>query len=336
MVSHNALNPEKSTLVIQPFPGIENMVSHLRALKAIARYTPNHKITLLCRSDAQAEALFGHESWIQEIITIDQRYNLSPFGGILLGKKLKEYNFHTAWILHHSPRYYIACSFAGIRIRYGFGFGWLKDLLTSPLILARSDKKLHPCKKSEKLLAVHKIEIHEQDHQLTGCASSESHGLPFSGKLKKPWIVFGIGASHPLRIWPAGKYAALAVELSKKEECTILVCGLPSEQHIAEEIQQEHHAQRINIKISLNSSLKETIDLLAQCQYFIGNDSGLLSIAAALGVPSIGIFPALGPQLYTLCLFDTVLAYQKQRALPGIKDIEVTDVLDAFLRLKEA
>ncbi len=327
--------PNGGTLVIQPLPGIENMVAHLRILKAIARASPDQSITLLAHPQGQAEHLIGHEPWIKNILAIDERHKLSPFSGIVLGKKLKPHKFDSVWILHHSPKYYIACSFAGIQIRYGFGFGWLKDLLTTPLFLSTKDKKLHPYKKSEKLLNFHSIALEHTDHFLTLRKQQAISDHKNEHNWKKPWVAFGFGASHDLRIWPGEKYAELAVETLKSSDSTVILCGLPAEKKQAKEIHQAVQKKGKSVELAINSALNETIDLLANCQYFIGNDNGLLSIASALGTPSIGIFSALGPQLYTLGLFDTILAFQKQRAISGIENIEMKDVLNAFLKLKE-
>lgn len=50
-----------------------------------------------------------------------------------------------------------------------------------------------------------------------------------------------------------------------------------------------------NQSFVINSSLKLTAALIAKCNLFIANDSGLMHIAAAKGVKTIGIF---GPTNY--------------------------------------
>jgi heptosyltransferase-2 len=320
------------TLIIQPLPGIGDMIWHLRALRALARRTVDQQLTLLARPSSQAHALIGHEPWIKKILWLDKRRHFGPLGGISLGFDLKPHRFDTVWIFHHSPRYYIASCFAGIAARFGYGFGWLKDLLTTSTVLSSEDKTLHPMRKFEKLLSLHYIYLNAEDHRLSARTEIMTAVQERFREKPKPWVALGFGAGHPLRTWPAERFVDVAYTLAQAGENTVFLCGAASEHTQGEHIQQAIHAKGKSVELVTNASLEETIALLAHCCQFIGNDSGLLNIAAALGVPAVGIFPGLGAQVYSLNLIDSVLAYRRHRTMCGIEEITVSEVLDAARR----
>jgi heptosyltransferase-2 len=327
--------PLGGTLVIQPLPGLGDMVSHLRALKAIERQTPDRAITLLTREKSQADVLFGHEPWSREILWLDERRHFGAMGGVSLGVDLKPYKFDTVWVLHHSPRYYIAASFAGIPIRYGYGYGWLKDLLTTSFALTSKEKSLHPIKKFEKLFKLHGLSLNVQDHVLTAPQAIAALIHERFAAYPKPWIAIGYGASNPLRVWPADRFIELASKIEEKENGTFILCGSPEEKSQGKFIQKALQAKGMSTALAAGLSLEEMMALLSHCYRYIGNDNSLLDVAGALGIPSVGIFAALGAQFYSLGLYETVLAYQRQRTTKGIKEISVAEVLDAYLRLDE-
>jgi ADP-heptose:LPS heptosyltransferase len=103
-------------------------------------------------------------------------------------------------------------------------------------------------------------------------------------------------------------------------------------------------------------SIKEMAGMLEHCRLFVGNDSGPMHIAAALGVPTVAIFgpgsPALtGPAVPAGCLSVVDKRYpcspcrqdffRECPAAPSgkpfcLEEIEVEEVVSAALRLLAA
>jgi len=98
-------------------------------------------------------------------------------------------------------------------------------------------------------------------------------------------IGISIGAGWKCKRWPV-EYFEKLVEYLEKKGVEVWVFGLPSE--------------KINRgKDFTGNSLKKCIENLKKCSLFIGNDSGLLHLSLAIGIPSIGLFgPTLPEKLY--------------------------------------
>jgi heptosyltransferase-2 len=99
-------------------------------------------------------------------------------------------------------------------------------------------------------------------------------------------IAFGIGAGHRMRRWPARAFAELIDILRSGVEFTsAILCGA-DEQGIAQEIQAFTGARLLLLQ---RPSLRETAAFLSRCTLFIGNDSGPMHMAAAVGLPVVEI-----------------------------------------------
>lgn len=98
---------------------------------------------------------------------------------------------------------------------------------------------------------------------------------------------------RPLRSWMLERYGALCVLLEKHWGAHIILLGSDSEKRILENI--ANYCANFTATIVSDLSLYEAAAVIKRCDLFIGNDSGLMHIAAALGIPTIGIF---GPTDY--------------------------------------
>lgn len=99
-------------------------------------------------------------------------------------------------------------------------------------------------------------------------------------------IAFAPGAKHWNKRWPAENYIQLGQELAKRGY-KIVIFGSKEETALGDEI-----AAAIPNAVNKcgTHALHELPEALAACALFIGNDSGLMHIAAATGIPTTAIF----------------------------------------------
>jgi len=87
--------------------------------------------------------------------------------------------------------------------------------------------------------------------------------------------------------WPAGHFSKLARMLAEQHGCHVLVFGGPDEKSLKDEVAIGSAGAATVVEAM---DLFKTAALIKQCRLFVANDSGLLHVAAALGVRCAGIF----------------------------------------------
>jgi ADP-heptose:LPS heptosyltransferase len=97
----------------------------------------------------------------------------------------------------------------------------------------------------------------------------------------------GVGAV--MRQWPAEYFASVIDLLIEQDATNVLLIGGPDEAELAAEVLRlVVHRQNV-VSLVGRTSLGELRGLLRACALYLGNNSGPKHIAAALGVPTIGI-----------------------------------------------
>ena len=118
----------------------------------------------------------------------------------------------------------------------------------------------------------------------------------------KPVLSLCPGAEYgPAKHWPARHYSALAQE-KISSGWQVWVFGSAKDQGIARQIQEDLDNQNIDqtqpgqlINLCGRTSLAQAIDLMSLSQAVVSNDSGLMHMGAALGVPVVGIYGSSDP-----------------------------------------
>jgi ADP-heptose:LPS heptosyltransferase/GT2 family glycosyltransferase len=93
----------------------------------------------------------------------------------------------------------------------------------------------------------------------------------------------------PIRQWPAGHFAALIDLIAAAHDVEIVVIGGADEAELADRIVALCRRREAVTSLAGRVGLAELPELLAGCALFVGNNSGPKHIAAALGVPTVGI-----------------------------------------------
>jgi heptosyltransferase-2 len=121
--------------------------------------------------------------------------------------------------------------------------------------------------------------------------------LASQGLQRGAYFVFAPGAEFgPSKRWPAAHYAALAVQLSRP----VLLLGSGKDAPVCDEIAAAAPNCR---SLAGKTSLMEAFALIAAAQAVVSNDSGLMHVAAAFGIPQVALFGSSSP-LHTPPLND--------------------------------
>lgn len=127
-------------------------------------------------------------------------------------------------------------------------------------------------------------------------AAVAAHGLT-----RGPYVVLAPGAEFgPAKRWPVAHFAALAQELITRDGCSVVLLGSTKEavlcQGIASGLPPATAGQPGCLDLSGRTSLDEAMALIAAAAGVVSNDSGLMHVAAAFGVPQVAVFGSSSPE----------------------------------------
>ena len=291
------LNQKKAggTLIIQPFPGIGDIIWYLPYLRAIARC--EGPITLLTKSRSATKEWLMSDPLIRDIIYLD-RHEL-----LFMYSEIRQRHFQKSWTLHRSFSHAALTFFAGIPERLGFGYGCQRYMLSSPPYLPAKMKSSHMISQLNQFLkSIDQGEnyyLRAEDQVPPLCAQAHQSLRQKFSHLPRPWICFGIGSSSEERQWPLSHFIALGNLISNQSTGTIFLCGSKAEENRAYEIEKFLHPLTTQIQCATDLTLREAFALMKEADLYIGNDTSLLNIAGAFGTLAVGIFGGSKPLTYT-------------------------------------
>ena len=111
---------------------------------------------------------------------------------------------------------------------------------------------------------------------------------------RRSFVVFAPGAEYgPAKRWPARHFAALAGRIDRP----IFLLGSAKERELCDEIATAVNAVQRGHCFNLagQTSLMEAFALVANAYRVVSNDSGLMHVAAAFGVPQVAVFGSSSP-----------------------------------------
>ncbi|MHB1124897.1 MAG: lipopolysaccharide heptosyltransferase II [Ramlibacter sp.] len=140
----------------------------------------------------------------------------------------------------------------------------------------------------------------EQDRpQLQLDPAQVDEALARHGLRPQRYVVFAPGAEYgPAKRWPAIHFAELARSLDRPA----VLLGSGKEAPLCEEIAQAAGGQHC-LNLAGRTSLLDAFALIAAAKAVVSNDSGLMHVAAAFGVPQVALFGSSSP-LHTPPLND--------------------------------
>ncbi|CAN5397721.1 glycosyltransferase family 9 protein [soil metagenome] len=277
-------------LVYAPDRGIGDLMWHLPTFRAIAAQTPEGRVVLAARPSSRAAEVLAVEPAIASVVYARH------FTGTLKGvhevldfwRICREVKPRAVWILEKIGRPAQAAWLAGVPERRGFGLGHAsqEQWLQGPFL----PKAMRPAHRLDKLAAFEalhglKVKSREPDLELDPRAVVAVQAR--YGSRPGPWLVLGVGASEPARTWPAERFAAVSRAVADLFP-TVFWLGGPND---APRVQATIDAQPAPGRdiLACDLPLDQAAALIALSAGFLGNDSGPLNVAAAVGRPAIGL-----------------------------------------------
>lgn len=116
------------------------------------------------------------------------------------------------------------------------------------------------------------------------------------GVQAQAYWVFAPGAEYgPAKCWPAPRYAELASALLARHGQPVLLLGSDKEAALCEQIAAAAAPGACRV-LAGKTSLIDAMALIASARGVVSNDSGLMHVAAAFGVPQVAVFGSTSPE----------------------------------------
>lgn len=142
------------------------------------------------------------------------------------------------------------------------------------------------------------LDVPEEFPRLELAEEERRFAAAFRRRRKLAELCIGISpvASSPLKCWPAERFAIVMRRLLADTGGTVLLfCG-PQASTSAAILDLLGHPQRVVPVGPL--PLRHIAALLGECRIFIGHDTGLMHLAAAVGLPLVALFGPTSPAIY--------------------------------------
>jgi len=110
---------------------------------------------------------------------------------------------------------------------------------------------------------------------------------------RTPLVAFQLGASRPVRRWPAASWIAVARILEERIGARIVLCGGGGDRDVADEIVAALGPRAVDA--CGKTSIAALGALLARCDVLVTPDTGPMHMAVAVGTPVVSLF--FGPAL---------------------------------------
>jgi len=131
-------------------------------------------------------------------------------------------------------------------------------------------------------------------------SEADTAALPDAVKSAKRLLVLGPGATRAGKTWPVERFGELAARLTGRggllEGAVVVPTGGPMDKEAAAVIGKALPAERF-VDMT-GADLLTTAALMARADLFVGNDSGMMHLAAASGAPTLGLFGPTDERLY--------------------------------------
>jgi heptosyltransferase II len=107
-------------------------------------------------------------------------------------------------------------------------------------------------------------------------------------------IAVGAGASYgSAKCWPPDRFAAALNEFAAQADVDVILLGTPGEKAVSDAIADGLRAAPIHL--TGKTAIADLPGVLSQCHLFLGNDSGAMHVAAAVGLPVVAVFGPTDP-----------------------------------------
>ena len=322
----------KRIAVVQPLPGIGDMIWHLPHIRAIAAHA-GVAVTVITKPRSAADQLLGADPAVADVMWVDRNPENRPgrhdgiFGQFHFIRDLRARGFEALVLLHHSHTLAFAAMMAGIPQRFGYGYGVQRRFLNRPPFLPPEALPLHPFDQATEYLKIAGVPMPEAEPLLSVSPSARAALADRLAGWQAPYITIGLGSSEPYKQWGAARFAELVTALTGLGWRSIVLVGGQAEAGLADDIVSRLGEARPSVVPAIGWSLPELAALFAEAAVYVGNDTGVMNMAAASGIQTYGLFGGTAPFSHAKRIVPVLPPDGRIDKQDGMARIDVAQVL---------
>ncbi len=288
---------DAETILIRGTNWIGDAVMTFPALAALRKTYPGAKISLLAKP--WVAELYRLSPDIDEVILFKSPgVHSGTAGKMRLAGELRRQGFPMAVLLQNAIEAAIIAWLARIPVRAGYNSDARGFLLTHSVQRTRAVRKIHQVNYyREMVMSLGCLDAGRDVRLIAG----DDFGTLAEGILSangiagiRPLIGIAPGATFgPAKKWFPERFAAVADRLIDDLVGAAVLFGSAADRDSADAVKR--HAMHRLVNLAGKTDLKEAMALISRCDLFISNDSGLMHVAAALGIPTVAIFGSTNP-----------------------------------------
>jgi lipopolysaccharide heptosyltransferase II len=269
---------------------IGDVVLAIPAIQSLRERYPNARITALVKPPSN-ELLSTHPA-INTVITPTFTCDDGILDKMQFAIDLKKYEFDLAVVFPNSFRSAFMTRLTGAKVRLGYATEIRNFLLTDPVPTTKKSKTEYRVDYFFKILSplgINKLEGRYYPFIPKEAYDTTNEHLFQMGIDKDEFLVtIHPSTSKPERSWHGERFAMLCQRLIKEYRAKILLLGSENDKPLLEEIKRCNPSGKVHAIHGLN--LQESAAIIEKSKLFIGNDSGMMHLAAMVGTPIVGIF----------------------------------------------
>jgi heptosyltransferase-2 len=289
-------------ILIRATNWVGDAIMALPALRAAREKFPDAHIAIVARP--YVAELYRDQSICDELIPYDSKGKHRGWRGReLLTSQLRARKFDKALLLQNAFDAAWLAWRAGIPERIGYARDGRSFLLTKtikvpgPGEIPQHEKfyYLELLRRAGWINAL-KDDVHIALHVPESARDRAKQSLLVAGARPNALrLAVGAGASYgSAKCWPPDRFAAAINELLLHNDADVVLFGTAAEATVSRAIAGS--LRRPPIDLTGKTTIGELPALLSQCHLFLGNDSGAMHVAAAVGLPVVAIFGPTDPE----------------------------------------
>jgi heptosyltransferase II len=306
---------------------IGDVVMTLPAVSAVRKTWPRARISVLAKP------------WVAEVYRLSPDVDeIIPFqepgrhagirGKWRLAAELRRYRFDCAILLQNAIEAAVLARLAGIPLRAGYNSDGRGALLT------------HSVRRSPEVRTAHQIDYYLAMVEAVGCLAAGRDVRPspradypaiarrlfakYGVEENRPLIGIAPGAAYgPAKKWFPERFAAVADRLIDDTGSQAILFGSSRDRESTAAVAQS--ARHPLIDIAGKTNLTEAMAVIARCALVLSNDSGLMHVAGALGIPLIAMFGSTNPAATSPVGEKSIVIRHAVACSPCLKPVCPTD-----------